>query len=135
MKKTVLTIQKGFEIGNRHFAIREAESGLLANTNHFTSDEMRPFYVDTDAAAVRGNSQRRYEFLTRRLRQVYGRIDLDFAQDLMGSHADRLASICRHPTADETTSTISASIFLPGQRRMFFCHGYPCSRAYIALGW
>jgi isopenicillin-N N-acyltransferase-like protein len=124
-----------FEIGNRHFAVREAASGLLVNTNHFTSDEMIPFYVDTDAAAVRGNSHKRYEFLAQRLQQAYGRIDLAFAQDLMGSHTDRLASICRHPTPDETTSTISASIFLLGERRMFFCHGYPCSRAYIELGW
>jgi isopenicillin-N N-acyltransferase-like protein len=122
-----------FEIGNRHFAIREADSGLLVNTNHFTCDEMVPFYVDTDAAAVRGNSHKRYDFMTQQLKHAHGKIDLAFAQNLMSSHADRLSSICRHPTPDETTSTISASIFLPGQKRMLFCHGFPCSRAYIEL--
>ena len=122
-----------FEIGNQHFAVREAESGILVNTNHFTCDEMIPFYVDTDTAAVRGNSHRRYEFLAQQLKQAHGTIDLAFAQELMGSHTDHLSTICRHPTPDETTSTISASIFLPGQTRMLFCHGFPCSRTYIEL--
>jgi isopenicillin-N N-acyltransferase-like protein len=120
-----------FEIGNRHYAVREAESDVLVNTNHFTCDEMIPCYVDSDPAAVQGSSLKRYDFLAQRLTQAHGRIDLAFAQDVMGHHADRLSSICRHPTADEATSTISASIFLPGQRRMLFCHGFPCSRAYI----
>jgi isopenicillin-N N-acyltransferase-like protein len=122
-----------FEIGNRNFAVREAESDVLVNTNHFTCAEMTACYVDTDPAAVRGSSLKRYDFLAQQLAQAHGKIDLAFAQDIMGHHADRLSSICRHPTADEATSTISASIFLPGQRRMFFCHGFPCSRAYVAF--
>jgi isopenicillin-N N-acyltransferase-like protein len=122
-----------FEIGNRNFAVREAESDVLVNTNHFTCAEMTACYVDTDAAAVRGSSLKRYDFLAQQLAQAHGKIDLAFAQDVMGHHADRLSSICRHPTQDEATSTISASIFLPEQRRMFFCHGFPCSRAYIAF--
>ena len=122
-----------FEIGHQNFAIREAEAGLLVNTNHFTCDEMSPCYVDTDPPAVRGSSQKRYDFLAQQLKQAYGKINLGFAQNLMGSHADRLSSICRHPTHSETTSTISATIFLPEQKRVFFCHGFPCSRAYIEL--
>ncbi len=124
-----------FEIGNRHFAVREAESDILVNTNHFTCDEMLPCYVDTDAAAVRGNSRKRYDFLAQRLTQAHGTIDLSFAKALMASHGDRLSSICRHPTDDEATSTISCSIFLPGQKRMYFCHGFPCSHAYIELNY
>ena len=124
-----------FEIGNQHFAIRGAESDLLINTNHFTCDEMIPCYVDTYPAASRGNSLKRYDFLARQLKQAHGSIDLSFTKEIMGYHSDGLSSICRHPTEEQTGSTISASIFLPAQKRLFFCHGFPCSHEYIVLGY
>lgn len=124
-----------FEIGHRKYAIRGAESNVLVNTNHFTCAEMVTCYVDTSQAVVRGNSLKRYEFLTQQLRQAHGTIDLSFAKALMSSHTDILSSICRHPMNGETTSTISASIFLPKQRQMMFCHGYPCSQVYVTLGY
>jgi isopenicillin-N N-acyltransferase like protein len=119
-----------FEIGYQQFAVLEAENDLLVNTNHFISDKMLTSFVDTQIGTDKGNSQKRYAILRERLTQAHGRIDLSFAQALMASHADPLASICRHPTIGNTDSTISTAIFLIAQRRMCFCHGLPCRGEY-----
>lgn len=119
-----------FEIGYRAGAVVSAEAGILVNTNHFNSPVMQPYFVDTSPPALQGNSFQRYENVKRTLADAYGRIDVATAQSLMAGHADFLASICCHPSAHSETSTISAAIFLPAQRRMLFCHGQPCRGTY-----
>jgi predicted choloylglycine hydrolase len=121
-----------FEIGHRHFAIQRG-GDVLVNTNHFTSEAMRPFHVDTEFTTLRGNSSARHKLLSERLAEGYGKIDVAFAQGLMATHDGPMASICRHPTPEESTSTISATIFLPSQRQMYFCHGQPCSSPYTVF--
>lgn len=119
-----------FEIGNQHFSVVEAESDILVNTNHFLSPAMKPSFVDTQSELTRGNSFHRYDFLQKQLEHDSGRISVDFSQQVMATHSDLLSSICRHPTENATSSTISTMIFLPTKRQLYFCHGMPCSYNY-----
>jgi hypothetical protein len=119
-----------FEIGHRSYGLFETHDGILVNTNHFVSPELRDCFVDTNPPPKRSNSFHRYERVTRELNAALGRIDVPFAQRLMTSHGDPLTSICRHPLEGIDSATISTSIFLPAQRTMLFCHGLPCQGQY-----
>jgi predicted choloylglycine hydrolase len=122
-----------FEIGHRHSAVIEAAAGLLVNTNHYRSSVMQPYFVDTDPPTRRGNTFQRYQKTEESLVGAYGRIDLTLAKQLMAVHTDGLGSLCCHPSPASETATIAAMIFLPAQRRMFFCHGQPCQGEYQAF--
>jgi isopenicillin-N N-acyltransferase-like protein len=125
-----------FEIGHRTYGLFETHDGVLINTNHFASPELRGCFVDTSEPHLKGNSFHRREQVERALEAALGRIDVPFAQRLMATHAGPLASICRHPRPGRhpaegcSSSTISASIFLPARRAMLFCHGLPCQGRY-----
>ena len=119
-----------FEIGHRSYGLFETHDGILVNTNHFVSPELRDCFVDTNPPPKRSNSFHRYERVTRELNAALGQIDVHFAQRLMTSHGDPLTSICRHPLEGIDSATISTSIFLPAQRTMLFCHGLPCQGQY-----
>jgi predicted choloylglycine hydrolase len=118
------------ELGYHHLAIVEAQNGIGVNTNHFVSPSLKESFVDCNLPTVKGNSFHRYDLVRRELEATRGSIDLAFAQRLMATHAGPLASICRHPMAGGDGVTVSASIFLPAQRKMLFCHGLPCQGHY-----
>jgi isopenicillin-N N-acyltransferase-like protein len=115
-----------FEGGHTRYGLFEKHDGALVNTNHFVSDEMRTFFVEVDPPPARRRSLGRYQAVSQALARAQGRIDVALAQQLAATHDGPLNSICRHPAADTNTMTISASIFLPRQRQMLFCHGLPC---------
>ncbi len=119
-----------FESGSSRYGLFEVSDGMLVNTNHFVSPEMRDCYVEIDPPEARGRTFRRYEEVTARLSAAHGQIDVPFAQQLMATHNGPLASICCHPEANSYMTTLSASIFLPAQRRLLFCHGLPCQGHY-----
>ena len=119
-----------FEIGHRNYGLFETHDGILVNTNHFVSPELRDCFVDANPPPKRGNSFHRYERVTRELDDTFGQIDVPFAQRLMASHDGPLASICRHAVAGKDSATNSTSIFLPARRTMLFCHGLPCQGQY-----
>ena len=122
-----------FESGHRGYGLFESYDGFLVNTNHFASPEMRDCFVEVDPPQARGRSFRRYERVASALDAAWGRVDVSFARRLMAAHDGPLASICCHLDADSDLSTISASIFLPAQRTMLFCHGLPCQGHYDAF--
>jgi isopenicillin-N N-acyltransferase-like protein len=115
-----------FEGGHTRYGLFESHDGALVNTNHFASDEMRGCFAAVDPPQARGRSLGRYEIVSHALAAAHGRIDTAFAQGLAATHDGPLSSICCHPEADTNATTISASIFLPRQRQMVFCHGLPC---------
>lgn len=119
-----------FEIGHRSYGLFETHDGVLVNTNHFVSPELRDCFVDTNSPQTKGNSFHRYEKVTRELNAAWGQIDVPLAQRLMAAHDGPLASICRHPKAGSESATVSASIFMPARRKMLFCHGLPCQGHY-----
>ena len=119
-----------FESGCRRYGLFETQHGTLVNTNHFASPEMRDSFAEVDPPDARGRTFRRHEQVTAALSAASGQIDVPFAQRLMATHNGPLASLCCHPEASSQMSTISASIFLPAQRRLLFCHGLPCQGRY-----
>jgi isopenicillin-N N-acyltransferase-like protein len=119
-----------FESGRYRFGIFETLQGTLVNTNHFATAEMRDCFVDLGPPEARGRTFRRHEVVTAALSATCGQICVPFAQHLMATHNGPLASLCCHPEANSQMTTISASIFLPAQRRLLFCHGQPCQGHY-----
>lgn len=119
-----------FESGNRHYGLFEAHGGALVNTNHFASAEMQEFSVNVDPPDARGRTFRRYGSVAAALHEAWGGVNVPFAQQLMASHDGPLSSLCCHPDASAHVTTISASIFLPAQRKLLFCHGLPCQGRY-----
>jgi isopenicillin-N N-acyltransferase-like protein len=115
-----------FEGGHTRYGLFESHDGAWVNTNHFASDDMRDFFAAVDPPEARGRSLGRYETVSRALAGASSRIDAPFAQRLAATHEGPLSSICCHQEADTNVTTISASIFLPCQRQMLFCHGLPC---------
>jgi isopenicillin-N N-acyltransferase-like protein len=122
-----------FESGRQRYGLFEKREGVLVNTNHFSSAEMRECFADVDPPEARGRTFRRHEVVTAALSAACTQIDVPLAQHLMAEHNGPLASLCCHPEADSQMTTISASIFLPAQRRLFFCHGLPCQGRYDDL--
>jgi isopenicillin-N N-acyltransferase-like protein len=119
-----------FESGNHRYGLFQAHCGALVNTNHFASAEMQEFSADVDPPEARGRTFRRYGSVSAALHEAWGGVDVPFAQQLMASHDGPLSSLCCHPEADTHVTTISASIFLPAQRKLLFCHGLPCQGHY-----
>ena len=119
-----------FESGNHHYGLFEAHGGALVNTNHYASAEMQESYVNVDPPEARGRTFRRYGSVAAALHERWGGVDLPFAQQLMASHDGPLSSLCCHPEAATNVTTISASIFLPAQHKLLFCHGLPCQGHY-----
>jgi len=119
-----------FESGNHCYGLFEVHGGALVNTNHFASAEMQEFSVNVDPPDARGRTFRRYGSVAAALHEAWGGVNVPFAQQLMASHDGPLSSLCCHPEASTHVTTISASIFLPAQRKLLFCHGLPCQGRY-----
>jgi hypothetical protein len=118
------------ELGYHHFAIVEAQNGIVVNTNHFVSPSLKESFVDCNPPRVKGKSFHRYDLVRRELEAARGSIDVAFAQRLMATHAGPLASICRHLELDGQSATISTAIYQPARRTLRVCHGYPCESPY-----
>jgi isopenicillin-N N-acyltransferase like protein len=116
-----------FEAGRARYGLREAAGDLLVNTNHFNDPAMAAAFVDTEPPALRGNTYTRFEEASQALLGRAGRIDLEWAEELMRSHEQAPASICRHPHAGDSAATIASIFFLPAARTMVFHHGQPCA--------
>lgn len=123
-----------FEIGHLAYGLRESVDGFLVAANHFVSPQMQLSFVEIDPIDIKGNTFSRYRRVTRALDRGLGRVDVRFAQGLMASHRGRLAKLCRHPSDDSDSATISTSIFLPARQTMLFCHGLPCRGRYGEFG-
>jgi isopenicillin-N N-acyltransferase-like protein len=121
------------ELGYHHFAIVEAQNGIVVNTNHFVSPSLKESFVDCTRPPVKGNSFHRYDLVKRELEAVRGNIDVAFAQRLMATHAGPLASVCRHLELGSQSATIATTIYQPACRTLRFCHGYPCQSPYHTI--
>lgn len=120
-----------FELGYHSCATLESEeAAVLVNTNHFNSPIMQPYFTDIAPPVEQGSTFQRYEKVREVLSQFYGQISVPLAQRFMAGHDGPLSSLCRHPSADSDTCTISTMLFLPAQRQMLFCHGQPCQGQY-----
>ncbi|HNS50029.1 MAG TPA: C45 family autoproteolytic acyltransferase/hydrolase [Anaerolineae bacterium] len=119
-----------FESGHNRYGLFEVHGRALVNTNHYASAEMQEHYVSVDPPEARGRTFRRHGSVSAALQEAWGTVDVAFAQNLMASHDGPLSSLCCHPEAGTNVETISASIFLPAERKLLFCHGLPCRGHY-----
>ena len=119
-----------FEIANSIQVVRRSDVGYIVSTNHFSEPETRSSYIDDEPVHLQGNSVERREEAENRLRLGAGNIDLEWSKALMTQHGNRLNSICRHPTIDSQSFTLSSSIYLPQQGILYLANGIPCQTPY-----
>ncbi|MHB8779835.1 MAG: C45 family autoproteolytic acyltransferase/hydrolase [Candidatus Geothermincolia bacterium] len=121
---------------------REAESGVLINTNHYRTPELKPYdiprnayYTNRNVRALRGiriheSSELRYEraeLLLQDLPQISVRDLVSVVSDHGEGGRGSENTICRHEGYFWTTSSM---IFLPASRRMLVTYGNPCDSTY-----
>jgi predicted choloylglycine hydrolase len=114
-----------FEAGHRHWGIIYPRQHVVTATNHFVTPAMRGQYRGGDAGGPDGQSEARLRTIRRHLRADRGRLDADRARQIMASHSNGGAAMCRHAT-EEASGTISTVIFFPAERSLLFSHGRPC---------
>jgi hypothetical protein len=61
------------------------------------------------------------------LQQTRGTLDVKQAKRMASYHG--ATALCRHRPQNDS-DTISAAIYLPAQRRLLFCNGWPCQGSY-----
>jgi predicted choloylglycine hydrolase len=118
-----------FETGHRHWGIVPASDHIVAATNHFNTPDLRGHYLGRDQGGADSESEARGRSIHMRLRDHWGRLDVDQTRRIMASHADGEAAICRHDAGD-ASGTISSVIFLPAERSLMFCDGRPCEAGF-----
>ena len=120
-------------MGYHDLAIVKDRNGIVVNTNHFVSPNLKDSFVDCTLPPVQGNSLHRYALVRKELEAARGGINVAFAQRLMATHAGPLASICRHLELGGQSATISTTIYQPAHRTLRFCHGHPCESPYHTI--
>ena len=118
------------ENGYRHHGMIHPANDMLVATNHFVSAELRGAYLEGRGGAY-ADSQARHETVRAALKAAHGGLDVEYARKLMASHANHGAAICRHQVPEDS-GTISNVIFLPADRELCFCSGYPCQNVHAA---
>lgn len=114
-----------FETGHRHLGIVSAENHVVVATNHFVTPALRGHCPGSGAGNMDDESEPRRRSVRRRLGESWGSLSGDRAREIMASHADGEAALCRHELRD-ASGTISTAIFLPAERSLLFCNGRPC---------
>jgi len=115
-----------FEIAHTRQAVRRARGGWIASTNHFSAPETRERWMETSAPRACGNSQARRARVETALQVAQEMVDAAWAQRLMAKHGGLQNAICRHPSLERKSVTISTVIYLPRQRGLWVANGFPC---------
>ena len=114
-----------FEAGHRHVGVVSAENHVVVATNHFVTPALRGQHTGAGGGGTDDESEPRRRSVRRRLGESWGSLSGDRAREIMASHADGEAALCRHELRDDC-GTISTAIFLPAERSLLFCNGRPC---------
>jgi predicted choloylglycine hydrolase len=133
---------RAVELTPRRSSMRRPSRGLIINTNHYHTEELRRYEIprnaiwDGDVLEV-PVGQRVFESSERRLMRAeelmeeVERIDEEGIKRILRDHgADGEPSnntICRH---GETSSSLRSMIFYPRQRSMRLLYGQPCQNEY-----
>ncbi len=130
------------ELSPNFSGVRAPENGVVINTNHYRSPELKPYdiprnayYTNRNVRALRGlriheSSELRYE----RAELSLSELEMVSPRDLVGIFGDHGEggrgsdnTICRHGGYYWTTCSM---MFLPASRRMLVTYGNPCSSTY-----
>jgi predicted choloylglycine hydrolase len=99
---------------------------IIVATNHFVSAELCDANVFRNSTTY-DETRARYATARALLEKARGAIDSAYAKRV-AAHHDTTA-LCRHRPLNDA-DTISAAIYLPAQRRLLFCNGWPCQGSY-----
>jgi predicted choloylglycine hydrolase len=130
------------ELSPNFSGVREAEDGLLINTNHYLSNEMTPYGIPSNAYYTARNPHslrgtRVHESSEIRYSRVQQLLDVEeplSLKDLVSIFSDHGEggrgndnSVCRHGEYFTTTCSV---IMFPASRRMLVTYGNPCDSIY-----
>ncbi len=99
---------------------------IVVATNHFVSAELHAANVFRNSTTY-DETRARYATARALLDQARGAIDTAYAKRIAAHHDE--TALCRHRPINDS-DTISAAIYLPAQRRLLFCNGWPCQGSY-----
>jgi predicted choloylglycine hydrolase len=115
-----------FETGHHFTGQIQTNMGFLVSTNHYISPALQTLWVDRNPIDLRGSTKRRYLKVSDALASQRGRVDIDWAKNLMSEHGDALSALCRHADLDPWSTTLSTIIYLPSEGRLHLSNGLPC---------
>lgn len=115
-------VETGFSIRG----IARSEDGYLVSTNHYVTPPLQKHWLSRGPEEIHGNSRSRYAYVEEALKTSAGKINLEWAFQLMSHHNDALDDICRHPSTGPRSVTIASTIYLPRQKELYLANGLPC---------
>ncbi len=116
------------ETGFRQCGLVTPIQDVLVATNHFVSAELRESYIARgEAGASSDETHARHATVRAFLEQAHGTLDVKEAKRIASYHGP--TALCRH-RPQNSADTISAAIYLPAQRQLLFCNGWPCQGSY-----
>lgn len=133
---------RAVELSPNHSSTREPSGGLIINTNHYHTEEMRrreiphnAFWTGDVPEALMGT--RIHESSERRLMRAeellegVGKIDEEGIKGVLRDHGSdgepSDLTICKH---GEISSSLRSMIFYPRLKKMKLLYGYPCQNEY-----
>ncbi|RJS85022.1 hypothetical protein CW702_01655 [Candidatus Bathyarchaeota archaeon] len=117
------------EFTDKDFYIEEAEDGIAFRTNHPVSEKFSLKLIK-DKKFLKGleNSRRRFETLSRLLRDSY--VEVDEFKKILRYHGEP-ANICQHVGQKGAVMNTGASFIMdPCRKEMHVLQGFPCQEEY-----
>lgn len=130
------------ELSHNHSATRDPIEGLLINTNHYFTDEMKRYEIPHEAVftekamkhlvgkRVHGSSEERLKRGRYLLEGMRG-IDENALVSILRDHGEHNSpsnfTICQH---GEHASTLRSCLFYPRRRAMKVLYGKPCQNGF-----
>jgi len=103
--------------------VEEAGGGTLVRTNHYTSEELRPLNPD---AGEYPSTFKRHERISAFLSERRGRIRFQDMLEIASDHENGDNCVCRHGLGANKGVTVSSSIAVLEEGRMWTSLGNPC---------
>ncbi|MBI5030169.1 MAG: hypothetical protein HZB51_06550 [Chloroflexi bacterium] len=120
----IVVIENGF----RRCGIVESTNDTAVTTNHFVSAVLRDQHIlKINVRETYDETRDRYATAKSLLEQSHATLDLKQAKKIAAYHGE--TALCRHRPQNDA-DTISAAIYLPVQRELAFCNGWPCQGSY-----
>ncbi|MGE5261763.1 MAG: C45 family autoproteolytic acyltransferase/hydrolase [Acidobacteriota bacterium] len=117
-----------FENGFTRSGLITATDDYLVATNHFVSEELaNANMLPPGSSPAYDNTRGRHATAQSLIKQARGTLDVKQAKEIASYHGS--TALCRHRPQNESDS-ISAAIYLPVERQLLFCNGWPCQGSY-----
>ena len=123
-----------FEMAPNQWDFIYPEKGVLAHTNHFTSERLKP--LDTNVAQY-PDTLLRFGRARHKLMERAGKITIEDFKEILRDHLNHPNSICRHPDERdpelEHAQTVASIIMNLSQKEVHIATGPPCQNDYQTI--